>query len=330
MVKQVNPGLARLLLSHNQRQYGYVAPLKLAELSAGQQRALDYLERGVSDNQIGLLPEMAKASELEVSELLERLGPYLVTTSSFLPEIPAEEVEVRFSEIVRLLLAGSEDPATAMKRRKQTWVYLNSLGRMGLALARGFAQAGVGGLVTTDQAHVQRAQLGPLGYPKDSVGSSRASVARALIPELAIKPLSRVTDALDGVGVAVLIAQDVLNPRVYQRWLSRDIPHIAAIFDEGGVLVSQLIRPGITPCLGCYELERIQNESDWQLIAPQLDYLERDLEDARSLLFACSLVLQRLLAEVDGSDSAGNPLRLDLKTGVISELEVTKFNCGCH
>jgi hypothetical protein len=332
MVRQVNPGLARLYLDGKSRQYGYQNPLVLQELSLGAQRALDYLEQGIADDQLGLLAKMASADPNEVADLLSRLGPHLRRSGSMLPELQEAEVRLRFREILRLFASTNLDPATAMKNRKAARVFIAALSPFGLTLARGFAAAGIGLLLSDDQVRVSSTDFGPLGFDEEDLGKPRAIAARDLLSgAIQIQHHSRVASGFDRVDLAVLIGTDVLNPSKYQRWLSRDIPHLQVIFDETGVEISHLVLPGITPCLGCLQLAKMKRDATWQVVATQLDYLERDLSDSASTLFAAGVVVSRALQRIDNPLPQTNPraVRLDQTSGVM-ELEVPAENCGCR
>ncbi len=332
MVRQINPGLARLYLDGKTRQYGYRNPLVLSELSDGAQRALDYLEHGIADHQLELLAKMAVADKDEVSELVLRIGGYLRQSSSMLPELEETEVQSRFREILRLFSSTNLDPALAMKNRKTARLFVSSMSQFGLTFAKGLAAAGIGVLLTEDHVRVSKTDLGPLGFPEDSLGKPRATAARdLLIQSIEIQHHNRVTSGYDRVDLAVLVGNDVLNPSLYQRWLSRDIPHLQVIFDEAGVEVSHLVLPGITPCLGCLQLTLSKSDPSWHKVATQLDYLERDLADSASTLFAAGLVLTKTLERIDNPlpATATRAVRLDRGLG-ISELELENENCGCR
>lgn len=332
MVRQINPGLARLYIDGKTRQYGYKSPLVLTELSDGAQRALDYLEHGVADQQLPLLSQMAHADATEVSDLVSRLGGYLRQSSSMLPELGEDEVQLRFREILRLFASTGLDPATALKNRKSSRIFLSSLAPFGLTLARGLAAAGVGTLLTDDQIRVSKSDLGQLGFATESIGKPRATAARDLLSSaIQIQHHSRVSSGYDRVDLAVLVGTDVINPRSYQRWLSRDIPHLQVLFDESGVEVSHLVLPGLTPCLGCLQLAKLRSDGAWQSIATQLDYLERDLADSASTLFAAGVALSRTLERLDNPlpESKNLAVRLDRGSGVM-ELKVPAENCGCR
>ncbi len=332
MVRQINPGLARLYLDSKTRQYGYRNPLVLTDLSPGAQRALDYLEQGIADQQLSLLPKMAGANPAEVNDLVKRLGGYLRQTSSMLPELDQAQVQARFREILRLFASTTLDPAQALKSRSQARVFLSNLSPFGFTLARAMAAAGIGKLITDDQKRVAEIDFGPLGFPSSVLGRPRATAARdLLLGEIELQHHSRITASYDRMDVAILIGNDVLNPRVYQRWLSRDVPHLQVIFDEGGVEISHLVIPGMTPCLGCIEISRLKKDVSWHAVATQLDYLERDLADSASSLFGASIALSRALERIDNPlpQAPSNIIRFERKSGV-SELELTAENCGCR
>lgn len=332
MVHQINPGLARLYSENLTRQYGYKSPTVLADLTDGQHRVLDLLELGISDSQLTLLPKMANAKEAEVGDLLSRLGGVLRQTKSHFPELSDEHVQSRFKEILRLFASTSADPIEALKARGRARVFINELSPFGLLLARGLAAAGVGTILSDDQVRVSLKDLGPLGFSSADLGKPRVTAARDdLAGQIAIQHHSRVTSGYDSVDFALLSATDVLNPRVYQRWLSRDIPHLLIKFDEAGVEISHLVVPGITPCLGCLDFAKAKSSNQWHVIATQLDYLERDFSDSASSLFGASIALSRILNRIDLPFPRAElfALRLDRSSGV-TQLQIEGTNCGCH
>lgn len=333
MVRQINPGLARLYKSNLDRQYGYQEKtITLDSLSAGQHRALDLLEHGIAENQTAMLPKMANASSVEVEHLLKRLGPVLRSTGSFLPEFTELEVQARFREILRLYASSELDPASAMKARRSSRVFIDTLAPIGLTLARGLGAAGVGHILTDDQVRIRSSDVGALGYTQEAVGEPRAARAKQMLSaSVSIQQHSRITKSLDLVDVAILCTTDVLNPKVSQRWLSRDIPHLMIRFDESGVEISHLVIPGITPCLNCVELHRLRSDQNWTEVATQLDYLDRDLGDAGSILFASSIALTRALKRIDQplGEQPLTSVRLEFGKAV-RELKILHAACGCR
>ena len=331
MVRQLNPSLARLWLSNTTRQYGSDAKLVLDSLTEPELRVLEYLEQGIPDNQLAQLPKMASATEISTQSLLDRLAPLMSKTSSFLPLLDADGVQREFSEIMRLYLLEHKDPASALRKRLASKLYVSELNRTGLVLARGFAASGIGSIFTADQNSVSPSDTLELGYPPSELGVQRARAAKRMISPTNIELHSRVTQSYDRSEVAILIASDVIDPRLYAPWMSRDVPHIAIVFSELGVTVSHLVLPGITPCLACLELHRLQSDSSWATTAPQLAQLERDLADSSLVLFSASMALSLSLNLIDGVATQEKPLasRL-LRTSELQQLELKSSNCGCR
>ncbi|MDP4756115.1 MAG: hypothetical protein NWR78_03105 [Aquiluna sp.] len=331
MVRQLNPSLARLWLSNTTRQYGSDARLVLDSLTEPELRVLEYLEQGIPDNQLAQLPKMARATEISTQSLLDRLAPLMSKTSSFLPLLDADGVQREFSEIIRLYLLEHKDPASALRKRLASKLYVSELNRTGLVLARGFAASGIGSIFTADQNSVSPSDTLELGYPPSELGVQRARAAKRMISPTNIELHSRVTQSYDRSEVAILIASDVIDPRLYAPWMSRDVPHIAIVYSELGVTVSHLVLPGITPCIACLELHRLQSDSSWATTAPQLAQLERDLADSSLVLFSASLALSLSLNLIDGVAPQEKPWasRL-LRTSELQQLELQSANCGCR
>lgn len=331
MVKQINPGLARLWLADNTKQYGSNGQLKLANLSESQLRVLDYLEAGISDNQLHLLSKMAVTDEATSRDLLDRLGPLVSRTSSFLPDFTEADVSQHFSEIMRLFLLASEDPAATLKARRHKKIFISALDRTGLTLVKAFAASAIGLVFTEDHQPVTTGDTLPLGYSESFLGSQRVKAARAIETKIELQLHSRRSAAFDRADIAVLISTDVINPALYQTWMARDVPHISICYDESGVEISSLIIPGVTPCLSCIELGRIQNDKDRIAVATQLAQLDRNLADSSSVLFAAGITLTKTLNYLDRIEitATAGATRLT-RDGEIIEQEPRWINCGCR
>ena len=331
MVRQINPSLARLWLNENTRQYGANAKYILGSLSEPELRVLEYLEHGIAESQLSQLPKMAQASDEQTMSLVERLSPLISRTSSFLPLLDAEGVQREFSEIMRLYLLDHKDPAAALRKRLASKLFISRFDRTGLVLARGFAASGIGSIFTADHSTVAPSDTLELGYPQSELGNQRSKAARRMISPTSIELHSRMTKSYDHAEVAILIANDVVDPRQYAPWMSRDVPHISVVYSEEGATVSHLVLPGITPCLACLDLARLRRDSNWATAAPQLAQLDRDLADSALVLFSASMALSLSLNLIDGLALEQKPRasRL-LRTSELQQLELEAANCGCR
>ena len=96
---------------------------------------------------------------------------------------------------------------------------------------------------------------------------------------------------LDAVSVAVVAADWVVRPARHLRWLRRDVPHLAVVFDDAGVRVGPLVEPGAGPCLRCLELARRDADAAWPVIAAQLAGRPAATHDARAVIEAAALAV---------------------------------------
>ena len=333
MVKQINPSLARIWHSENVRQYGYSNPKLIPIESESQHRLVDILEQGVTNVQFDNLTKLAKIQPRELNLMLTRLAPLIRQTSSFLPELDQSEVELRFAEIMRVFLADFKDPAAVMKKRGLAKVFVASLGRTGLLAAKALYTAGIGTIITFDGTRVRQPDTNELGYAPMAIGLTRHEAAKQHLgkkrEELQLH--TRLTDGLDRISAALLIANDVTDPADYQVWMTRDVPHISICFTESGASISQLVTPGVTPCLACSEIYRMQEDPSWLATVTQLSQLDRDLADSVSMLAAVSVAVRRILNQIDNPESdSGSPLDFVSTTGELLEGVLPETNCGCR
>ena len=333
MVKQINPSLARIWHSENVRQYGYSNPKLIPIESESQHRLVDILEQGVTNVQFDNLTKLAKIQPRELNLMLMRLAPLIRQTSSFLPELDQSEVELRFAEIMRVFLADFKDPAAVMKKRGLAKVFVGSLGRTGLLAAKALYTAGIGTIITFDGTRVRQPDTNELGYAPMAIGLTRHEAAKQHLgkkrEELQLH--TRLTDGLDRISAALLIANDVTDPADYQVWMTRDVPHISICFTESGASISQLVTPGVTPCLACSEIYRMQEDPSWLATVTQLSQLDRDLADSVSMLAAVSVAVRRILNQIDKPESdSSSPLDFVSATGELLEGVLPETNCGCR
>lgn len=331
MVSQINPALARLYSLDLTRRYGSDRNVEVSVNTPGQQRALEILEEGLPDNQMKSLAKLAGTTQLEISDLLTRLGSLVRHSSALGPELTQLDIDQRFAELMRLYLAEGVDPILAMRNRAISEVFIETFSKTGLAIARGMSGAGFRRFHTLDQTRVAESDTGALGHPPESLGKARARSAKEmLIASAEIIQHSRITATLDRLSLAVLIANDVIAPASYQAWMARDTPHLAIVFTEHGCWVSHLVIPGVTPCLGCLEVARSQQDPSWIATATQLSFLERDLGDSASMFFAVSIAIEIANSLADSQPRENRIFQLNRQSMSVEEAAVPDANCGCR
>ena len=95
-------------------------------------------------------------------------------------------------------------------------------------------------------------------------------------------------------ATAVVLAHFAVNPRLSGALLSRDTPHLPLVVDGSGIRVGPLVVPGVTGCLHCVDLHRIDQDPAWPVLATQL--LEQSApEPAPTLMLEAAALAARFI-----------------------------------
>lgn len=345
MVMRINPNQQALWRTPFEMQFGTGAdPVVLRDLTNAQERMIAALYNGIANQQLPLISEQLGLTHSETAELVSSVSSVLLNPQPAKPskiKLSEDFVAGAFAEIIRASLIHSADGEQVLLSRTERSVHIDHLDRAGLQISLGLAAAGIGHLISHDELKVDKANLGPTGYPSQLIGQPRVAALRSVLaasPNKAMVSTGKKlqNNKLQKVDCAVLISQQVIDPRRYSAWINRDIPHIAVTFDADQVWVSPMIVPGLSACLFCLEKMRADENPSWPVIATQLLSSQKRFDDAASQLFAAGIVIQKILAQVDrvsGFLLAEQNLSgycLDLKTGLVSEFIWPKHPaCQC-
>ncbi|MGH1523254.1 TOMM precursor leader peptide-binding protein [Leifsonia sp. L25] len=137
--------------------------------------------------------------------------------------------------------------------------------------------------------------------------------------------------AVDLATAAVVVGAFAIAPHRHQRWLRRDIPHLAVVFGDGGVTVGPFVRPGEGACLRCVDLHRRDADPAWPALAAQLHTRplpgETELICGAAASAAAGAVVALLRGAPERSDAAS---RYDAATARWSERRWEPHpECGC-
>lgn len=348
MVFRINPNQQPLWRNPFEMQLGTGADaLVLNKLSAAQERLIAALYRGIADQQLEVVSQQLGLSKIETNDVIDQVRPMFLSeprnTSSSKRKITLSPqfVAGAFAEIIRASLVFGVDGENVLLSRAERTVHLEELSRTGLLIAQGLAAAGVGNLVSHDEQKVDAANLGPTGYPTQLHGHPRVDALRSILAaspnDCQVTTGKRMTEKqLQKIDCAVLIVQQVIEPKRYSTWLTRDVPHIVVTFDAQEVAISPMILPGQTACLFCLEIQRTAENPQWPVIASQLISSSKKFDDSASQLFAAGIVIQKILSRLDKVSgfelSSENQLgyRLNLKNGEVTEFKwPQQSGCQC-
>jgi hypothetical protein len=325
----------------------------LPNLSNEQERFIDALGVGIANNQVDAVAKQNKLPSEQAHELLLKLQPLLLQApppatlpKRFAPKPGEPDFEPKsasqgFAEIIRASLIHQTDAELVLRERSLRVVHVENLDKIGLLLLDGLAAAGVGTVVTHDGEDVGASDIGTDGYPAGLLGYSRFDAANLIVESSQtetrlVRGESLKARQLDRVDTAILAGQQVLNPKSYSRWISRQVPHLSLIFDTDGFVVSPLVRAGKTACLYCKHLWQQTRDPDWPVISAQLLTSKQTFDDVATRLVGCGLALQNALWTIDaigGFRTAGGSqgYRYDLATGEVrTEPWQPHPDCACQ
>jgi bacteriocin biosynthesis cyclodehydratase domain-containing protein len=179
----------------------------------------------------------------------------------------------------------------------------------------------------------------------DGSGPTAARIL-SLLREAGVDARSGLTaddPAVDDAAAAVVIASFAVAPHRHQRWLRRDIPHLAVVFGDAGATVGPLVRPGESACLRCLDLHRRDRDPAWPALAAQLHTRpapgESELVCGAVASAAAALVIAAVdtprerrsaAAEPGGPSATATASRYDAATARWTEIGWEPHSeCGC-
>jgi hypothetical protein len=297
----------------------------LSDVSAGQEKFIDALYYGFAPNQLEALAKQSKLPLAEAQQLVEQLDGLLERQRPFSKppskngtglSVPAPvNLDSAFAEIVRASLRHSSNGQQVLLERARRAVHIDVLDGTGVMLAQALVAAGVGTIVSHDSGVVTQFDVGTNAFPQGLLGHARIDALRLMV-EASVA--SRVVSGsklrevqLAGIDAAVVIGQQVIDPKRYSIWLSRGVNHLAIRFEATAIEVSPLIVLGKTACLHCQQLWLQERDPDWAVMNSQLQTSVVRFDSGANRLIACGLAAQTILAALDaeaGYDSEPNEL----------------------
>lgn len=270
----------------------------LDDVSHAQERLINLLFQGIPEDQLTHVGQSVGLSEIETSELVERLRPSLLDQT--FRNSNGTALDVRFAEIIRIGFETNETPESVLTKRANTIVEVRQLNRTGLLLLKALCEAGFRKFETLDYDVVRRADIGELSFTSNQLGISRLAAARTILTETAgatelTHPRKR---ARKEFRVSVLSAMHQVNPSAYR---GLPDPHLLIEYAIEELRVSPVITPTRNPCLACRDLWAAENDSEWAATAIQLTARNDQLDDGSGLLLAAAISAKTICEFVDSA-----------------------------
>jgi hypothetical protein len=185
MVMRINPNQQPLWRTPFEMQLGTGKDsVILKNLTNAQERMIAALYNGIADQQLSLITEQLGLTKDESKRLVESVGEVMLTESPAKPnkiKLGDDFIAGAFAEIIRASLLHSVDGEAVLLGRAERSVHVDDLSRAGLQICLGLAAAGIGHLISHDEAKVDKANLGPTGFPSQLIGQPRLDALRSIL-----------------------------------------------------------------------------------------------------------------------------------------------------
>jgi hypothetical protein len=299
MVLRINPSKELLWRSPSEVQFGSSTDaVRLAQLTAGQERLLNLLTRGIADEYFDDVAEAVAAENPR--ELLGQLDSVLLRNATMPTQLSAEFLEARLAEICRAQATHSREGVAILAARQTRKVFVQAKTAAHELIVHSLRQSGIGEVVTCPRA---------------------------------LEEFTEVTNC-ENFDFAVLLSNNAVAPRDYAKWMVDGVPHLSVVFDSEGVTISPIIEVAKSACLSCFHENQTATDAAWPAIASQLLFSKQDFDDSVAALFAAAIACQRVLQFVDrnaGFDSSSidnTGYRLSIGSGQINEIQ-WQFSAAC-
>lgn len=282
---------------------------RAVQLELGSRRvAVD----GISAPVVGELVGRRRAEAAADLPMTVRLQDQLVATGFLWPAAdPGDErlapPQPRLApELVALTARHGEQAAEVLSSRRQATVAVQGRGRVGAQLAAVLATAGVGRLQVLDRGPVRMSQTAPGGVAPEDEGRPLADAAGRAILRAAPDTDTAPSPIGERPDLVVLAMDEPIEPDCRAALHARDCAHLPVSLRVDHGVVGPLVLPGLTSCLRCADLHRLDRDPAWNALAAQLSVPQRTTPAADVALttLIAGLAALEVLAFLDGRQPA--------------------------
>jgi bacteriocin biosynthesis cyclodehydratase domain-containing protein len=192
---------------------------------------------------------------------------------------------------------------------------LHGTGRLAVGVATLLAAAGVGRVRLSDSGDVHRHDTAPGGLRQDDegrrfneAGTDAIRRAAAGIDTAPLPPGQR-------PDLVLLLTDAPIDAELRESLHARNCAHLLAHSGADAAVIGPLVLPGLTSCLHCCDLQRLDRDHAWSALAVQLATPRKHAapSDLSLSMFAASVTALQALAHIDGDEPASLEATLELQ-----------------
>jgi hypothetical protein len=237
-----------------------------------------------------------------------RLQDQLVATGFLWPATEPDDVRLAppqprlAPELLSLTARHGERAAEILSARRPASVVVHGRGRVGPQLAVVLAAAGVGSVHVLDRGPVRLAQSTPGGIAPDEEGRPLAEAAERAILRIAPDTDTAPPPLGERPDLVVLAMDEPIDPERRAALHARECAHLPVSLAVDHGVIGPLVLPGLTSCLGCADLHRLDRDPAWNALAVQLSVPPRTppTTDVALTTLVAGLAALEILAFLDG------------------------------
>ncbi len=225
-----------------------------------------------------------------------------------------DEEDVRFSppaarlqaELAALTVRHGEAAAEVLHARRDRAVAVLGDGRGGPQLAAVLGAAGVGRVWLSDPGNVRLHQATPGGVRPADEGQSLAAATARTITAAAPEVDTTALPMGERPDLVVLAQDSPIDDERREALHARGCAHMPLRLGAGFGVVGPLVIPGLTACLRCTDLHRLDRDPAWTSLAVQLAVARRSTTACEVALATTitGLAALQALSFLDGEEPA--------------------------
>ena len=278
----LKPALRRAWRDRTTLQFG-VGPAHTAVLESASDADAAFLDLLDGTRELPALAAAAAGLGVDEERMHRLLGQLRASdvlddseAQRALLELPPPERARLAPDLAALSLAHPEPGAAPalMLARRRARVEVRGAGRVGAALAKVLAAAGVGHVQVVDGGRVLEQDSSPCGLPPEDLGRTRAAAARAAVRQAAPGRPDEEASGHRAPDLVVLAPRGdaaglLPDPELSRQLMRNGTPHLYAGVLETLGSVGPFVLPGLSSCGHCLSLARTDEDPAWPVLLAQ-------------------------------------------------------------
>jgi ThiF family len=222
---------------------------------------------GSAFNSSGSARSAAGLSQL--TAVLNQAGFLTSTGAQHAAESPATQARLT-ADLTALTAEFGNDAVPVLQARRSAAIAIHGTSRLAASVAATFAAAGIGWVQLVHGGEVSASDGCPGGLTPADEGRRFAVAAEEAVRRHAPDANTRPIPPERSADLVVLTDPVPVDPALRSALHQARVPHLPASVDGQHATVGPLVLPGVSSCLRCADLHRIDRDPAWPALAVQL------------------------------------------------------------